>query len=89
MYGVDPEPFRALAVHHLVAGDADLLSADEQRLLVGKLMQARPWDDLADELGYHSTSQAMRALGDALRPLVAAYGSEAARAELRRFENDD
>ncbi|MDH5019880.1 tRNA(Met) cytidine acetyltransferase TmcA [Halobacterium rubrum] len=89
MYGVDPEPFRALAVHHLVAGDADLLSADEQRLLVGKLLQSRPWDDLADELGYHSTSQAMRALGDALRPLVEAYGSEAARAELRRFENDD
>jgi len=87
MYGVDPEPFRSLAVFHLVAGDDSLLSADEERLLVGKVLQARPWDDLADRLGYHSTSQAMRALGDALRPLVAEYGTEAARAELRRFED--
>jgi len=87
MYGIDPAPFRQLAVRHLVAGDADLLSADEERLLVGKLLQARPWDGLADLLGYHSTSQAMRALGDALRPLVAEYGTEAARDELRRFED--
>ncbi|SEW30945.1 tRNA(Met) cytidine acetyltransferase TmcA [Halobacterium jilantaiense] len=87
MYGVDPGPFRKLAVRHLVAGDADLLSADEERLLVGKLLQSRLWDDLADRLRYHSTSQAMRALGDALRPLVAEYGTEAAREELRRFEN--
>ena len=87
MYGVDPEPFRELVVHHLVAGDDSLLSADAERLLVGKLLQARPWDDLAALLGYHSTSQAMRALGDALRPLVAEYGTDAARAELRRFED--
>jgi len=87
MYGVDPEPFRALAVHHLVAGDDDLLSPGEERLLVGKLLQARPWDDLADRLGFHSTSQAMRALGDALQPLVAEYGTRAARAELDRFED--
>ena len=87
MYGIDPAPFWQLAVRHLVAGDADLLSADEERLLVGKLLQARPWDGLADLLGYHSTSQAMRALGDALRPLVAEYGTEAARDELRRFED--
>ena len=85
MYGVDPDPFRRLGVHHLVAGDEGLLSADEERLLVGKLLQARPWDGLADRLGYHSTSQAMRALGDALRPLVAEYGTETAREELGRF----
>jgi tRNA(Met) cytidine acetyltransferase len=87
MFSVDPGPFRRLAVRHLVAGDPDLLSAREERLLVGKLLQARPWDALADELDFHSTSQAMRALGDALQPLVAAYGSDAARAELHRFED--
>jgi len=87
MYGVDPEPFRSLVVHHLVAGADGVLSADEERLLVGKLLQARPWDDLADRLSYHSTSQAMRALGDALRPLVVEYGTDAARDELRRFED--
>ncbi|MCF2239988.1 hypothetical protein KI372_00695, partial [Halobacterium salinarum] len=69
----------------LVAGDADLLSPDEQRLLVGALLQARPWDGLADDLGYHSASQAMRALGDALQALVAAHGTAAARAEVARF----
>jgi tRNA(Met) cytidine acetyltransferase len=88
MYGVDPEPFRDLAAHHLVAGDDDdLLSPGEERLLVGKLLQARPWDDLADRLSFHSTSQAMRALGDALQPLVVEYGTEAARDELGRFED--
>jgi len=87
MYGVDPEPFRALAVHHLVAGDGGLLSVDEERLLVGKLLQARPWTDLTDLLDYHSASQAMRALGDALRPLVVEYGTVDAQDELARFED--
>jgi tRNA(Met) cytidine acetyltransferase len=85
MYSVDPGPFRDLATAHLVSGQPDLLSDREERLLVTKLLQARPWDDVADELGYHSTSQAMRALGDALRPLVDAYGTAAAKAELSRF----
>jgi tRNA(Met) cytidine acetyltransferase len=85
MFSVDPDPFRELATYHLVAGDADLLGDREERLLVEKLLQARPWDEVAEDLAYVSTSQAMRALGDALRPLVRAYGSEAARDELRRF----
>ncbi|MUV61905.1 tRNA(Met) cytidine acetyltransferase TmcA, partial [Halobacterium sp. CBA1126] len=88
MYSVDPAPFRRLAVHHLLAGDADL-GAREERLLVAKLLQARPWDEVADALDFHSTSQAMRALGDALRPLVDGYGSEAAREELARFTDGD
>jgi tRNA(Met) cytidine acetyltransferase len=85
MFSVDPAPFRQLATHQLVCGDTDLLSDREERLLVEKLLQARPWDDVADDLAYVSTSQAMRSLGDALRPLVREYGSEAARDELRRF----
>jgi tRNA(Met) cytidine acetyltransferase len=85
MYSVDPGPFRRLARHHLVAGDASLLSGRAERLLVLKLLQARPWSDVVAELGFHSTGQAMRALGDALRPLVAAYGDDGARAELARF----
>jgi tRNA(Met) cytidine acetyltransferase len=85
MFSVDPAPFRQLATYHLVAGDADLLSDSEERLLVEKLLQARPWNDVADDLDYVSTAQAMRALGDALRPLVRAYGGDAAREELRRF----
>ncbi|MCD2204160.1 tRNA(Met) cytidine acetyltransferase TmcA [Halobacterium sp. KA-6] len=89
MYSVDPAPFRRLARHHLVAGDANMLAAREKRLLVAKLLQARPWDEVADGLGFHSTSQAMRALGDALRPLVDEYGTTAAREELARFTDED
>ena len=85
MYSVDPEPFRRLTRHHLVGGDADLLSAREERLLVEKLLQARPWSAVATDLGFHSNGQAMRALGDALRPLVRAHGGDAARDELARF----
>ncbi|WP_232702285.1 tRNA(Met) cytidine acetyltransferase TmcA [Halobacterium wangiae] len=89
MYSVDPGPFRRLARYHLVAGDADLLSAREERLLVRKLLQARPWSDVVAELDFHSTGQAMRALGDALRPLVASYGDDTARAELARFTDEN
>ena len=89
MYSVDPGPFRRLARYHLVAGDADLLTEREERLLVRKLLQARPWSDIVAELGFHSTGQSMRALGDALRPLVAAYGDDAARAELARFTDEN
>ncbi|UHH14284.1 GNAT family N-acetyltransferase [Halobacterium litoreum] len=85
MYSVDPAPFRHLARYHLVAGDPDLLSAREERLLVGKLLQAREWDGLVDALDFHSHGQAMRALGDALRPLVREHGTDAARDELERF----
>ncbi|WP_232685884.1 tRNA(Met) cytidine acetyltransferase TmcA [Halobacterium zhouii] len=89
MYSVDPGPFRRLAGHHLVAGDDGLLDAREERLLVAKLLQARPWSDVAADFDFHSTGQAMRALGDAFRPLVCAYGDDAARAELARFTDDN
>jgi tRNA(Met) cytidine acetyltransferase len=88
MYSVDPAPFRRLARHHLVAGDPDLLSAREERLLVEKLLQARPWSAVASDLGFHSNGQAMRALGDALRPLVEVYGDDTAQDELARFTDD-
>jgi tRNA(Met) cytidine acetyltransferase len=87
LYGVDPAPFRRLVRTHLVAGDSGLLSAREERLLVTKLLQARPLPSVADELDYHSTGEAMRALGDALRSLVEAHGSDAARTELSRFDD--
>ncbi|MFC4549129.1 MULTISPECIES: tRNA(Met) cytidine acetyltransferase TmcA [Halorussus] len=64
----------------------DALSAREERLLVRKVLQAREWREVADELGFHSPGQCMRALGDALKPLVDRYGDEAAAAEKRRYE---
>ncbi|WP_440006549.1 tRNA(Met) cytidine acetyltransferase TmcA [Halomicrococcus sp. SG-WS-1] len=80
----DPAPFRRLAVKHLVESDCDL-SPRQERLLVRKVLQARGWPRVADELGFHSAGQAMRALGEAFRPLVDRYGTDAAREERERY----
>ncbi|GAA0297310.1 tRNA(Met) cytidine acetyltransferase TmcA [Halarchaeum salinum] len=103
MYSVDPEPFRRLAVCALVrddapslvgaGGDVDIDDRDatverRERLFVRKLLQYRSWDAVADELGYHSTGQAMRAFGDALKPLCDAWGGEAAAAERARHGDE-
>jgi tRNA(Met) cytidine acetyltransferase len=83
-----PAPFRQLVVKHFVNpddSDADALSPEQERLLVRKVLQARRWPDVADELGYHSPGEAMRALGTAFRPLVELYGNRAASEEARRY----
>nr|WP_269814482.1 tRNA(Met) cytidine acetyltransferase TmcA [Halorussus litoreus] len=89
LYDAAPRPFRRLALRYFVdAGredEADLLSAREERLLVRKVLQGHPWSEVADELGFHSSGQCMRALGDAYEPLVDRYGDEAARQEAERY----
>lgn len=65
----------------------DSLTERHERLLVRKVLQAHDWENVADELGFHSTGEAMRALGDAYEPLVDAYGDEAAIAEKERYED--
>jgi tRNA(Met) cytidine acetyltransferase len=85
---VSPVAFRTLAVAALVEG-LDALDADAERLLVRRALQAHPWDDVADELGFVSTAACMRAFGDACEPLVDAYGSEAALAERDRLLAED
>ncbi|UWG48275.1 tRNA(Met) C34 N-acetyltransferase TmcA [Halanaeroarchaeum sp. HSR-CO] len=77
LYSVDPGPFERLALHYLVAGSSELLSEREERLLVTKVLQGHSWETVVDRLGYHGTSAAMRALGDAYRPIVEAYAPEA------------
>ncbi len=92
-----PGPFRALAIRHLIGTavdldvDADLDPdangpLDAERLLVRKVLQARPWDDVADELGFVSTAECMRALGRVVEKLVRAYGDSTAREELDRHD---
>ncbi|MCU4925548.1 GNAT family N-acetyltransferase [Halobacteria archaeon AArc-dxtr1] len=86
LFDVDPGPFRRLAVRYFVAQPSDLdLSGREERLLVRRVLQARDVESVADELGYHSVGQCMRALGDAFAPLVDRYGGEAAAAVRERF----
>ncbi|MFB9823167.1 tRNA(Met) cytidine acetyltransferase TmcA [Halobaculum roseum] len=80
-----PRPFRRLALAHLLDREADL-SAREERLLVRKVLQAREWERVAQELDYVSTAECMRSLGRALQPLVDRYGDEAAFAERDRYE---
>jgi tRNA(Met) cytidine acetyltransferase len=80
-----PRPFRRLALAHLLDREADL-SQREERLLVRKVLQAREWERVADELGYVSTAECMRSLGRALQPLVDRYGDASAVAERERYE---
>ena len=87
MYDSAPGAFRDLAMAALVE-DAPALGAREERLLVRKVLQGRPWESVADELGYVSTAACMRALGDAYEPLVERYGTDFALDERERFISD-
>ncbi len=85
LYSVDPAPFRELVIHHFTSGQALDLTAREERLLVRKLLQLQPWEDVAEELAYVSASAAMRSLGRALQPLVEEYGAPEALEEAARY----
>ncbi|MDL5361186.1 tRNA(Met) cytidine acetyltransferase TmcA [Halalkalicoccus sp. NIPERK01] len=86
-FDVSPGSFRPLAVSHLIDGEAPLTDRGE-RLLVRKVLQGRPWDGVAEELGFVSTRMCMRALGESFKPLVDEYGSEAALEERRRYADE-
>ena len=84
VYDIGPRAFRQLAIRHLVDGEVDL-DDQAERLLVTKVLQAREWEEVAEELGFQSKRMAMRGLGDAYQPLVDAYGDDAAHEEADRF----
>jgi tRNA(Met) cytidine acetyltransferase len=89
LFDVAPAPFRDLAVKHLVDPDGSdgALDAREERLLVERVLQARPWPAVADAHDYVSTGACMRALGDAVKPLVDAYGDPVALDERDRYRD--
>lgn len=64
------------------------LNRRERRLLVRKVLQGQPWEAVADELGYESTTACMRALGSAYEPLVERYGTTLALRERARFVDE-
>jgi len=74
IYDTTPGPVGALAFRYLTDEDADTLTPQQERLLVRKTLQARSWSEVADELGYVSASSCMRALGEAVEPLLGLYG---------------
>ena len=84
MYDAAPRPFRALAMRALSEG-AGGLDADAERLLVRKVLQAREWERVRDDLDFLTKRATMRALGDAYRPLVDRYGTETAHEEAARY----
>ncbi|PHQ39749.1 tRNA cytosine(34) acetyltransferase TmcA [Halorubrum persicum] len=91
MYDSAPGAFRDLALAALIEGDAgsnERLDDREERLLVEKVLQGRPSESVADDLGYVSTGACMRALGDAYKPLVERYGTDFALEERERFTSD-
>ena len=86
LFDVDPGPFRRLIVRYLVDDPVDVDLPDRaERLLVLRGLQARSWADVAEQLEYPSTRTCMRAFGDALAPIVDAYGTEVARDLRERF----
>ncbi len=86
-YEADPGPFRDLAVAALLT-DTDLTAADE-RLLIAKILQGRPWSVVAVNLGFESTGRCKRALGSAYTDLVDRFGAETplVKRERERFRN--
>jgi tRNA(Met) cytidine acetyltransferase len=84
---IAPRPIVRLSLRHLIdPTNRDALDAQQERLLVRRVLQHRPWATVADELDFHSTANCKRALPDAVRPLVTAFGDETARDELERFQ---
>ncbi|PSQ65689.1 MAG: tRNA(Met) cytidine acetyltransferase [Halobacteriales archaeon SW_9_67_24] len=83
---IDPDSFRRLALTHLTDPESTRLSASEERLVVARILQGRPVEEVAAELGYVSTRECLRALGDAYRPLVDRYGNDAAHEERDRYD---
>jgi tRNA(Met) cytidine acetyltransferase len=84
LYSVDPSPFRRLTMHALT-DERTPLTPDQERLLVRKLLQLRPWSEVTEELEYVSTSEAMRSLGRAVQPLIDEYAPAIALTELNRY----
>ncbi|MFC6864985.1 tRNA(Met) cytidine acetyltransferase TmcA [Halomicroarcula sp. GCM10025817] len=81
----DPAPFRVLTLRHLVdPADPDALTADQERLLVRKVLQADDWSTVADDLSFVSRRECMRALGRAVERLTRLYGDDWVQEELDR-----
>jgi len=86
IYDTAPRPFRRLALRHLVApAEPNALDERAERLLVRKVLQARPWEEVASALDYESTAECKRALGRAGGVLATLYGGETVRVQRERF----
>ncbi len=83
IFDTAPDAVRKLTLAHLVA-EGPNLTPSQERLLVAKALQGRSWGTVAEDLDFHSVSTCMRALGEAVEPLVECYGDETI-ADVDRF----
>jgi len=83
----NPAPFRDLARRHLSdPADPAALSDQEERLLVRKVLQARPWSAVTEELAFVSERECMRTLGGVVERLTRLYGDRWVQEELDRHQ---
>ena len=84
-YEAAPGVFRRLALAAL-STPVDELTERQAHLLIRKVLQGEPWESVAEELGYVSTSQCMREMGSTARTVCAVFGGAVAEAERERYE---
>jgi tRNA(Met) cytidine acetyltransferase len=80
-----PDPVRRLCYRHVAAPQKEVLTPEQQRLLVRKFLQGQTWEQIREAEGFHGRRACTRATGTALEPLVELYGTETALAELDRL----
>lgn len=86
VYSVDPGPFRELAVKQLIDPvDSSMLSDREERLLVLRVLQARPVETVVEALGFPSRRVCLHGLAGCYAKLIDCYGSETAFQERDRY----
>ena len=84
-YEAAPGVFRRLALAAL-STPVEELTEQQAHLLVRKVLQGKPWESVADGLGYASTSQCMREMGAVARTFCTVFGGPVAEAERERYE---
>jgi len=86
LYDTAPGAFGKLALWYFSGSrDEPELTDRQERLLVMKALQHRPWNAVTDRLEFHSRRECMRTLGAAVGLLVEASGNDVAQSERDRF----
>jgi tRNA(Met) cytidine acetyltransferase len=76
IFEMAPDPIRQLAWVALTDSAGPSLSPREERLLVQRVLQLRPREEVAAALGFVSEATCMRTLGETVGQLLDAYGPE-------------
>jgi len=84
LHATAPRPVRRLAYRHLVDPETDLRPRAE-RLLVARGLQSVPPERLPEMLSWDSETACLQAFGETVAQLVEQYGTDLARAELKRL----